>query len=72
MYCSVSCHRGRMNGQAWKIRGEREGSIERVRQLRIPVAPFFRACPPGEGRTVTRGVRHAQQRLLNFEVRMLD
>ena len=26
--------------------------------LRVPVAPFSRACPPGEGRTVTRGVRH--------------
>ena len=72
MYFSDDRRRGRMNDQAWKIRGEREGSIERVRQLRIPVAPFFRACPPGGGRTVTGGVRHAQQRLLNFEVRMLD
>ena len=26
--------------------------------LRAPVSPFFCACPPGEGRTVTRGVRH--------------
>ena len=34
--------------------------------LRAPVSPFFCACPPGEGRTVTRGVRHAQHRLLNF------
>ena len=34
--------------------------------LRVPVAPFFCACPPGEGRTVTRGVHHAQHRLLNF------
>ena len=39
--------------------------------LRVPVAPFFRACPPGEGRTVTRGVHHAQHRLLDVEVMML-
>ena len=57
------------------MRGEREGNIERVRHmalLRVPVAPFFRACPPGEGRTVTRGVHHAQHRLLDVEVMMLE
>ena len=81
MYFSVSSHRGRINEPGVEDAGEREGNIERVRQqkmkkedagmLRVPVAPFFRACPPGEGRTVTRGVRHAQHRLLDVEVMML-
>ena len=69
MYCSVSCRRGRMNDQAWKIRGGREGSIERVRQWRCCACrppPSSERIPPGEGRIVTRGVRHAQHRLLNF------
>ena len=69
MYCSVNRRRGRMNDQAWKIRGGREGSIERVRQWRRCACrspPFSARNPPGEGRIVTRGVRHAQHRLLNF------
>ena len=56
------------------MRGEREGNIECVRQRRCCAfrsAPFSERHPPGEGRIVTRGVRHAQHRLLNFEVRML-
>ena len=39
--------------------------------LHVPVAPFSERNPPGEGRIVTRGVRHAQHRLLNVEVMML-
>ena len=35
VYCSVSCRRGRINDQAWKIRGEREGNIERVRHMAL-------------------------------------
>ena len=33
--------------------------------------PFSERNPPGEGRIVTRGVRHAQHRLLDVEVMML-
>ena len=57
-----------------EIRGEREGNIERVRQWRCCA---FRSPPssalalPEEGRTVTRGVHHAQHRLLDVEVMML-
>ena len=56
------------------MRGEREGNIERVRQWRCCA---FRSPPssalalPEEGRTVTRGVHHAQHRLLDVEVMML-
>ena len=54
--------------------GEREGSIERVRQWRCCAfrsPPFSERNPPGEGRIVTRGVHHAQHRLLDVEVMML-
>ena len=56
------------------MRGEREGSIERVRQWRrcaFRSPPFSARNPPGEGRIVTRGVHHAQHRLLDVEVMML-
>ena len=56
------------------MRGEREGSIERVRQWRCCAfrsPPFSARNPPGEGRIVTRGVHHAQHRLLDVEVMML-
>ena len=54
--------------------GEREGNIERVRQWRCCAfrsPPFSARNPPGEGRIVTRGVHHAQHRLLDVEVMML-
>ena len=35
MYCSDDRRRGRINDQAWKIRGEREGDIERVRHMAV-------------------------------------
>ena len=56
------------------MRGEREGNIERVRQWRCCAfrsPPFSARNPPGEGRIVTRGVHHAQHRLLDVEVMML-
>ena len=70
MYFSVSSHRGRINEPGVEDAGEREGNIERVRcAFRSP--PFSERNPPGEGRIVTRSVRHAQHRLLNVEVMML-
>ena len=63
MYCSVNRRRGRMNDQAWKIRGEREGVAARSgRPLTLSVTS------PGEGRIEAGGVHHAQHRLLNVEV----
>ena len=56
------------------MRGEREGNIERVRQWRCCAfrsPPFSARNPPEEGRIVTRGVHHAQHRLLDVEVMML-
>jgi hypothetical protein len=58
VYFSVSSHRGRINEPGVEYAGEREGNIERG------APPFSERNPPGEGRIVTRGVRHAQQRLL--------
>ena len=74
MYFSVSSHRGRINEPGVEDAGEREGNIERVRQWRccaFRAPPSSERSPPGEGRIVTRGVRHAQHRLLNVEVMML-
>ena len=73
MYFSVSSHRGRINEPGVEDAGEREGNIERVRQWRCCAfrsPPFSERNPPGEGRIVTRGVRHAQI-LLDVEVMML-
>ena len=56
------------------MRGRERGNIERVRQWRCCAfrsPPFSKRSPPGEGRIVTRGVRHAQ-RLLDVEVMMLE
>ena len=75
MYFSVSSHRGRINEPGVEDAGEREGNIERVRQWRCCAfrsPPFSERNPPGEGRIEAGGVHHAQHRLLNFEVRMLD
>ena len=76
MYFSVSSHRGRINEPGVEDAGEREGNIERVRQNGVAARSgrplLLSVASRGEGRIDTGGVRHAQHRLLNFEVRMLD
>ncbi len=63
MYCSDDRHRGRINEPGVGRYGEREREEYRARApmalLHVPVAPFSERNPPGEGRIVTRGVRHA-------------
>ena len=54
------------------MRGEREGNIERGVAARSGRPLTLSVTSPGEGRIEARGVRHAQQRLLDFEVRMLE
>ena len=55
-----------MKKRGTKIKIKNEMAARAGRPLLLSVAS------PGEGRIDTGGVRHAQQRLLEFEVRMLD